>query len=140
MNSELLRKTLRQAEGVKLKPYTDTVGKLTIGVGRNLQDVGLSLGEVDFLLSNDVTRAWMDLTKTYPWVMGLSDVRQRALTEMVFQLGLAGFSEFKQSIALLEHGAWEKAAEELLDSKWAEQVPSRAHRIAKMIDTDQDVP
>lgn len=139
MNSEKLRETLRKAEGVKTKPYQDTVGKWTIGVGRNLDDVGLSLGEIDFLLSNDITKAWASVTATWPWVVHLSDVRQRVLCEMVFQMGLGGVMAFKKFLAAMEAGDWTKASVEMLDSLWAKQTPSRAHRLAVMVQTDEDV-
>ena len=96
MNSEALRASLKAAEGVKAKPYADTVGKLTIGVGRNLTDNGLRPSEIDFLLTNDITEAWLDVTRTWPWVHDLSDVRQRVLTEMVFQMGVGGVGARKR--------------------------------------------
>lgn len=139
MNSDTLRNTLRQAEGVRSKPYQDSVGKWTIGVGRNLDDVGLSLSEIDFLLTNDITRAYADVLKTWPWVSGLSDVRQRVLVEMAFQLGLGGLGEFKKALAAVESGDYDTAANEMLDSHWAAQTSSRAHRLSVMMRTDSDV-
>ena len=138
MNSELLRAALKLAEGVKPKPYTDTVGKLTIGVGRNLTDNGLRSEEIDFLLTNDITAAWIDVTRTWPWVHDLLDVRQRVLTEMVFQMGLGGVGAFKKALAAMEIGDFATASSEMLNSHWAAQTPNRAHRLATMMATDAD--
>lgn len=138
MNSATLRDTLKKAEGVKAHPYLDTAGKWTAGVGRNLTDNGLRAEEIDFMLTNDITAAWMDVTTTWPWVLDLSDVRQRALTEMVFQMGVGGVGAFKQALAAMQAGDWQTAHDELLDSKWAAQTPSRAHRVAQMVLTDAD--
>lgn len=140
MNSEILRATLRKAEGVRPKVYIDSVGVPTIGVGRNLKDVGLRAEEIDFMLTNDIAAAWLSVTKTWPWVLGLSDVRQRALTEMCFQLGLGGLGAFVKALKAIEEGRWEDASVELLNSHWASQTPSRAERIAFMVRSDEDVP
>lgn len=139
MNSELLRASLIDHEGRKAKPYRDTVGKLTIGVGRNLDDVGLRAEEIDFMLTNDITAAWMAVTTTWPWVQNLSDVRQRVLTEMVFQMGVGGVGAFKHALQAMAIGNFEKAADEMLDSKWAlTDSPGRAHLLAAMMRTDAD--
>lgn len=140
MNSDTLRQTLRQAEGEKLKVYADTKGIPTIGVGRNLRDKGISRAESDYLLTNDITEAWHQLLTALPWVNDLSDVRQRALTEMTFQMGIGWISEFTHAVAALKAGDWARAKVELLDSKWANvDSPSRAHRVAVMVETDSDV-
>ena len=138
MNSELLRASLKQAEGVKPKPYADTVGKLTIGVGRNLTDNGLRPAEIDFMLTNDITEAWVLVTKTWPWVHDLSDVRQRVLTEMVFQMGVGGVGAFHKALAAMQAGDFATASAEMLNSHWAAQTPGRAHRLATMMATDAD--
>ncbi|KAG0310255.1 hypothetical protein BGZ97_012685, partial [Linnemannia gamsii] len=77
---------LSRDEGRRLKPYRDTVGKLTIGVGRNLTDVGISESECDMLLENDIARirAWLDLK--LPWWRDMDKVRQRVLINMTFNL------------------------------------------------------
>lgn len=139
MDSGKLRETLKQAEGTKLKPYVDTVGKLTIGTGRNLADNGISLAEADYLLTNDILAAWSQVTATWPWVLTLSDVRQRVLCEMVFQLGVGGVGAFKNALNAMVRGDFEMAADEMLDSRWAkDQTPSRAQRLALMMRRDLD--
>ena len=131
-----LREQLKRDEGVVLTPYRDSVGKLTIGVGRNLDDVGISQAEADFLLDNDIDRTRFSILDRAPWANSLSECRQAVVVNMVFNLGIGGFLKFKNTIAALKRGAWETAARGMLDSKWATQVGPRAHRLAKQMRTD----
>ena len=137
MNAALLKATLKQAEGVKLKPYTDTVGKLSIGVGRNLADNGLRMGEVEQMLENDVTDVVLQVG-TLPCWHALSDVRQRVLAEMCFQLGFGGLKAFKKMLSAIDEGNYAQAADEMLESQWATQTPGRAHRLSQAMRTNQD--
>lgn len=124
---------LERDEGIRLKPYTDTVGKLTIGVGRNLDDVGISSQEARVLLVSDIRRATLDLDRALPWwEEKLSPNRQRALINMCFNLGLGRLLGFQKMLKALEEGRWQDAHDEALDSKWAVQVGKRANRIAEM--------
>jgi len=127
---------LRRDEGVRFKPYTDTVGRLTVGVGRNLTDVGLSDDEVDYLLANDVKRAQEGLAQ-FAWYAGLDPVRQGACTNLAFNLGIAGLLHFPHFIAAMAHGDWTAAAGELADSLWAKQVGVRAVRLEQQIVTGE---
>lgn len=131
INMDLMIKDLIRDEGLKLKPYMDTEGKLTIGIGRNLDDVGISRTEAAHLCSNDVLNAIQGLDDNFPWWRKIGDVRQRALLNMAFNLGLPRLKQFRMMLAALESGEWEAAAREALDSKWAEQVGDRAKRIAR---------
>lgn len=128
-----LIKDLMRDEGVRLKPYRCTAGKLTIGIGRNLDDVGISEAEAGILLGNDVAKVVAGLDEALPWWRDLSEARQRALINMGFNLGLSGLLAFKRTLALLRAGEYEKAASAALESKWAKQVGGRAVRIAQMI-------
>jgi lysozyme len=130
-----LRRTLIDAEGLRLKPYVDTVGKMTVGVGRNLTDVGLSKEEVLLLLENDISRALHDCERTFPWFQALDPVRQRVIVEMRFQLGLGALLEFTQTLGFIERGEYESAATTLLKSKAAVQTPKRWKRLAQMMKT-----
>jgi len=120
-------------EGLKTKPYTDTEGFLTIGVGRNLDDVGLSQDEIRYLLSNDIERVIYELDNVAPWWSGMTEARQIALANMAFNLGITRLSKFINMLSALEAGEYERAAKEALDSKWATQVGARAYRIAEQI-------
>jgi lysozyme len=128
-----LREDLERDEGLILEPYKDTVGKLTIGIGRNLDDVGITAAEAHHLLENDIERVLHGLNHSIPWWVRLSEPRQRALANMAFNLGLAGLLKFKRMLRALKDGEYERAANEALDSKWANQVGRRADRIADLI-------
>ena len=131
---ELLKNELKRDEGVKAKPYYDTVGKISIGVGRNLDDNGISEDEIDMLLLNDIAGVMFDLQKNFTWYEGLSPNRKRAVINMAFNLGISRFKKFKRMIRAIEKGCFKRAATEALDSKWSKQVGDRALRIAKMIE------
>lgn len=119
-----------RAEGCVLKPYKDTVGKLTIGYGRNLDDVGISKLEAEVLLDHDLAQAEQDCRKAFRWFGDLNEARQRVVVEMVFNLGLPRFCGFGQTIAAIQSKDYELAAARMLASKWAAQVKSRAVRLA----------
>lgn len=129
---------LRLHEGERLKPYRCTAGKLTIGVGRNLEDRGITAEESAYLLNNDIEREWKNLTAALPWVTGLNDVRQRVLLDMSFNLGIAGLLQFKNTLATIKAGQYNKAGDMMLDSLWAKQVGGRATRLAQMMRTGTD--
>ena|ERR1700749_4678367 len=124
-----LRAQLIVDEGSRLKPYTDTVGKLSIGVGRNLTDVGISNDERDLMLDNDIARtiAWLDAN--LPWWKNLDDVRQGVIANMAFNLRgrLLGFVS---ALAAMQVQNWQAAHDQMLDSVWARQVGARAQRLA----------
>lgn len=125
---------LRRDEGERKFPYVDTVGKTTIGVGRNLSDKGLSLAEIDFLLQNDVDEVEKSLTQ-FSWYTDLDDVRQAAVANMCFNLGLHGLLGFPSAIHFLSVKDYDSAAEQIMDSLAARQLPARYGRIAEQIRT-----
>lgn len=137
-DQKALVRQLRLHEGERLKPYRDTVGKLTIGVGRNLDDRGLTRDESAMLLGNDIKAVETDLIRALPWVAQLDDVRQRVLLDMAFNLGVPGLLGFKRTLATIQAGDYEKAAAMMLDSKWAGQVGQRAERLSRMMFSGQD--
>jgi len=123
---------LTRDEGLRLKPYRDTVGKITIGIGRNLDDVGISPEEAQFLLRNDIEAAERLLDSRLGWWRRLDEDRQRVLVNMAFNLGprLLGF---EHTLFFIANGEWDKAADAMLASKWAAQVGPRAVRLAERI-------
>lgn len=123
---------LTRDEGLRFKPYKCTAGKLTIGIGRNLDDVGISEEEAYFLCGNDIDAAADDLDQNVPWFRQLSDTRQRALVNMCFNLGWPRLSGFRNMLMALKEGDYDRAASEALDSRWARQVGARSERIAEM--------
>jgi lysozyme len=133
MNKEKLIKQLIRHEGLKLKPYIDTVNKTTIGVGRNLTDVGINVEEAMFLLNNDIAGCVLDLRKNLSFYDDLNDERKNVLINMCFNLGINRFLKFQKTLALIEKGDYEDASEEMLDSKWAIQVGYRATELADIM-------
>lgn len=121
-------------EGMKLKPYRCTAGKLTIGVGRNLDDVGITEAEAKTLLSHDIDRVQNEI-RHQPIYRQLDSVRQTVLCNMAFNLGLPGLLAFKKMWSALEEGDYTKASVEMLDSQWARQVKGRATRLAEQMRT-----
>lgn len=118
-----LQSVIIEHEGVRLKPYRDTKGVLTIGVGRNLDDCGISEDEAMFLLNNDLTTCETQLSR-YDWYVGLDKVRQGVIIELVFNVGLPKALQFKNMIIAIINENWACASNELLDSAWAKQVGS----------------
>jgi lysozyme len=132
-----LIETLRRHEGVKNTLYKCTSDKWTIGVGRNLEDVGLSEEEIDMLLLNDIKRTKELMDDYIPWYNDLDKVRQEALINFVFNVGIGTAMKFKKAMAALEAHDYDTAAIEMLDSNWAKQVGSRAEEVTQMIKTGE---
>jgi lysozyme len=132
-----LIETLRRHEGVKNTLYKCTSDKWTIGVGRNLEDVGLSEEEIDMLLLNDIVRTKELMDDYIPWHRDLDEVRQEALINFVFNVGIGTTMKFKNAMAALEEHDYDTAATEMLDSNWAKQVGSRAEEVTQMIKTGE---
>lgn len=132
-----LVKNIKGAEGLRLKAYRDTVGKLSIGYGRNLDANGISKAEAEILLANDIADAIDDVTYRLPFVERLNEVRQDVLFEMCFNLGIQKLMGFSNTLRYVEAHEYEKAAENMLKSKWATQVKGRAKRLAEMMRTGE---
>ena len=130
-----VRELIVRHESYRRTPYRCTVGKLTVGIGRNLDDVGIDLEEARYLLDRDIAACLNDLA-IYAWWAPLDRIRQRALIDMRFQLGGAGFRGFVQMIAALASNDYGAAADAALDSKYARvDSPARAATIAAMLRT-----
>ena len=129
-----LRALLEAHEGRRAFPYPDTAGKLTIGVGRNLTDRGLSEDEIDLLLANDIAIAAEACAEIFgPGFTGFAAPRRHALMSMAFNMGaprLAGFRRMRAAIGVSD---WDAAAAEALDSRWAAQTGRRAPEIASLL-------
>lgn len=124
-------------ESERLKPYTDTVGKLTIGVGRNLTDKGISHTTSMQMLDEDIAECEKDL-KTFPWFPTLDPIRQRVLLDMRFNLGVRGFRTFRTVLLAVAAGDYGAASQSMLGSLWARQTKTRATRLAEMMRTGVD--
>lgn len=130
--TELIDMLIRH-EGVKLKPYQDTVGKWTIGVGRNLDDLGITESEARYLLENDLGRIRLELDDALPWWRTLDGPRQTVLLNMAFNLGITRLLGFMKFLRSLREGNYQRAAGEMLDSAWAKQVHRRAVELAGLM-------
>lgn len=134
-----LEEQIRLHEGIRLFPYRDTVGKLTIGVGRCIDACGITEEEALYLLRNDIARVTQEVTTALPWFARLSPIRQRVLVDMAFNLGTAGLLRFKMMLRAASEGEYEDAARAMRASRWAQQTKSRATRLAEMMRTDREV-
>lgn len=136
MKQELTRQ-LKADEGVKAQAYQDQLGFWTIGVGRLIDSrkpgSGLRPSEIDFMLQNDIDDRIEALTRSLPWFQNLDDARKGVLLNMAFQMGVEGLMGFKNTLRMVEDGDYMGAARNMLQSKWAEQTPARAARMAEQM-------
>ena len=126
MNSDELKKIITRHEGLRLKPYRCSAGKLTIGIGHNLDDRGVSEAVADLMYQEDVSEAENDVRFILPDFHRFSDARQHALIDMRFQLGYGTFRRFKRMLAAISVEDWAEAARQVEDSSYFKQVPARA--------------
>jgi len=137
---ENLIKQLRRDEGEVLSAYQDHLGFWTIGVGRLIdkrKGGGLSPEESAFLLNNDVDTRIKALEDAFPWFKGMDEARKGVLVNMSFQMGVDGLKAFKNTLASVANGLYEKAASQMLDSLWATQTPERAKRLSDQMKTGE---
>lgn len=128
----LVAELIKKHEGLRLKPYKCTAGKLTIGYGRNLEDNGISAYEADVLLNDDIQNCYAQCIKL-PFWNKLNEVRQAVLLDMCYNLGFARLNGFKKMLKALGRLDYKTAAKEMLDSKWARDVKSRATELAELM-------
>ena len=129
-----IKAQLVRHEGLRLKPYRCTAGKLTIGIGRNLDGRGISQKEAYAMLERDIHDCEQCLLDEIPNVYnGLDEIRQSVLLNMCFNLGIKGLLGFKNTLAFIGAGDWERAANGMLASKWAKQVGKRAIELSEMM-------
>lgn len=148
----ILETELIRDEGERLKAYRDTKGKWTIGIGRNLDDVGtvpltrtkadvlangVNQAEIDQLFIYDINRSANDLDSHLPWWRKLDPVRQRVMLNMCFNMGIGnaahGLCSFVNTLGMVQRGEYSRAAEGMLHSEWAREVGVRAQRLANMM-------
>lgn len=158
-NESALVNQLTRHEGVRLFVYKDHLGIDTIGIGRNLEgrgitiaelaymgyesiddvyDHGISLDVAEHLLVNDIQIVETELARAHPCIHNLDDVRQRVVIDMAFNLGVPRLLKFKNMWGAIHAKDYVVAAEEMLDSKWANQVQYRARTLAEMMRTGVD--
>ena len=120
-------------EGLSLKPYYCPAGKLTIGVGRNIEDNGISYDEAMFLLDNDIGRCIKELEGVFDDFSELPENIQIALIDMIFNLGKTRFLKFKNMIQAIKDRDFKRASEEAKNSHWCEQVGRRCDDVVEMM-------
>lgn len=119
-------------EGEKLRLYKCTAGKVSIGIGRNLEDKGISPAESRFLLDNDIAEVERELDRELPWWRNLPEPQRLGLFNMMYNLGAPKLAQFKGMLGALRNGDGDAASQHALQSKWAAQVGARAQRIAAL--------
>lgn len=147
VNRDRLLQSIKDHEGYRDFPYRDSLGCWTVGYGHLLEDEILSedidtvAHVLDWVTSSDQHEQWLDDDMNealesaqrflgHAW-NGLSEVRKEIITEMAFQLGYSRLCGFKKFHAAAMSKDWAKAAEEMLDSRWAQQTPNRAEALAE---------
>ena len=133
MDLAKLERQLSIDEGRRALIYTDTVGKITGGIGRNLTDRPFFDDEIALMLKNDIALVQTELDQRLPWWREMTDARQNVLANMCFNLGINRLMGFGKTLAYMRVGEYEAAAGEMLDSKWAKQVGARAVRLADLM-------
>jgi len=128
-----LKDMIKRHEGFSPEPYFCSEGVLTVGYGRNLEAVGVSETEADYMLDSDIDSSLEDLRSIFPKWDSFPDAKKIALADMRFQLGYYRFRSFKKMIDAVNDGNWGKAANEAFESKWRRQTPNRALEIIEML-------
>ena len=128
-----LKSRLIKHEGLCLKPYECSSGKLTIGIGRNLSDNGLSKQEAYYLFDNDIKNAIRLCQNEFSFFKTLSKQRQGVLVEMCFNMGIKKLKTFKKMIEAIQNDDFKTASDEMLESRWAKQVKNRAKTLAHLM-------
>lgn len=131
------KKMTKDFEGLRLKVYTCTAGKLTIGYGRNLEDTGITEAEASMMFEHDFVTAEASARvllkslgkdwETFP------EQRLYVLTDMIFNMGYTRVLGFKKMLAAIKKDDYKTAAKEMLDSNWARQVGNRATKLAALM-------
>ena len=134
-----LQALLIRHEGLKLKPYLCTAGKTSIGVGRNLDDNGITEAEAMAMLDRDIAVTVSALRDEFLWFADLDRTRKDAVISLGFNMGCRKLGTFKKFIAAMVAKEYETAAAEILDSAYATQVGKRAIELAGMIRTGNAV-
>jgi lysozyme len=139
-DADALERELTRDEGLRLRPYPDSLGNWTVGIGHLLKPGELHhwpITEAQCMayLLGDIADAERKLDRILPGWRRYSDVRQRALVNLAFNLGW-GLQSFEDFLAAMERDDFPTAGNELVDSKWYRQVGLRGPRIVHMIVTD----
>lgn len=133
-----LAQLLEDEEGRVAHAYQDSLGFWTIGVGRLIdkrKGGRLTDAEIDYLLANDIAEKTAELQRALAWLDGLDQVRRDTLIAMAFQMGTAGLLGFRNTLEMVKAGDYKAAGRGMLQSRWAQQTPLRAERMARQMET-----
>lgn len=133
MDLERLRKRLIVEEGCELLPYRCTSDKLSIGVGRNLDERGISHDTAMQMLDEDIEICVGELKQNLSFFDQLPDEIQEMLCDLAFNMGVPRLMTFVKTLKLLKEGDYAAAADELLESRYASTLPARAGRNADIL-------
>lgn len=136
MEAQAIKDLIIKHEGLVLNPYIDSVGKLTIGVGHNLDDNGISEATALQILEEDIENAVADLEKIFD-LGSLPETVQTVMVDMMFNLGYVRFSGFKKMIEAIKIGDYKLASAEAKDSKWCRQVGIRCDENCRILEQSQ---
>lgn len=128
-----LRAEISTDEGRKLRVYFDSRQIPSIGVGRNLRDVGISDAECDMLLDHDIDRTIAELDANAAWWRRLPAAQARVMVNLCFNMGWGGLAGFRHFLAAMQIGEWQNAADALQDSLWWHQVGERGPRMVERL-------
>lgn len=131
--SDKLREMIKLHEGLELKPYVDSRGKLSIGYGRCLETAGISLEEAEMLLTNDLLDTRKRVELCFDWFNSIDSVRQDVIIMMAYNLGVTGLSKFYHMIDAIKAGDFQAAGDRMLESVWSRQVGNRSFVLFKMM-------
>lgn len=154
LNIAKVRKMIAFEEGRSNTEYRDSEGYLTIGIGHltdsrrggslplwaqaEFRSTGrLTDFSVDRLFADDIAFYDRGLRRRAPWVNNLDEVRYACLLDMAFQLGVTGLLGFVNTLAMVEKGNYNAAADGMRHSKWYNQTPNRAKRRMAQMRTGQ---
>ncbi len=140
MNIERLKKQLIESEGLRYKAYKDHLGHWTIGIGHLIKlpeeeyllQGSLKEYEVNQIFINDLNQA-IDDARKFIDEHSINDIAFEIVVDMAFNLGGPRLSQFVKFKKALIDNDYVKASEEMLDSRWAKQVPNRAGRLATLM-------
>ena len=128
-----LIKKIKEHEGYRASVYQCTEGFDTIGYGFAIKDLQLSEEICDIILTEKLAKLQFDISNKFDWFDDSPELVKDVVTNMCYQLGLSGFSKFKQTIYYLETEQYEEASIECLDSLWAKQTPNRAKELSEQL-------
>jgi lysozyme len=146
------RYDLVRDEGMRLRAYLDTTGNWSIGAGHKIipgdglsKDSTIGAAYAMTLLDRDIEKHWADLIAFAPWIADLDEVRQRALLNIAFNLGISKLEKFAPTLAHAYQRDWPAVVAHLQHTKWCRDVGDgpgerfdRADRIEQMLLTGAD--